>query len=130
MTPSSFKWVEARNKCNADLCFDLLVEQVESDVESINNLKARSNKAWTFTRQNGKVIVALSVDGFHDSSIVFTLSKEAIAVKLSVNSNYTPLFEAIPHLLDDTRCKLEIDSIPVEIWQVSRRALEQLFFKA
>ena len=45
MTLSSFKWVEARNKCNADLCFDLLVEQVQSDVESINNLKARSNKA-------------------------------------------------------------------------------------
>ena len=124
MTPSSFKWVEERNKCNTVLCFDLLVEQVRSDVESINALKASSNKEWTFTRQNGKVIVALSVDGCHDSSIVFTLSKEAIAVKLSANDTYTPLFEAIPHLLDDTRCKLEIDSIPVRSGEKGDRIVQ------
>ena len=44
------------------------------------------------------------------------------------HGTHTPLFEAITRLLDDTSGKLDIDHVPVAIWQVSRRALERLFF--
>ncbi len=82
-----------------------------------------------FVRQNGQMIVTRSVDGRHDSSIVFTLSKEAIVVEEVDTGNRTTLFKAIPYFLGDRTCKLEINDVPVETWQVSRRALERLFFE-
>ncbi len=129
MPPSSFNWVEARRICTPKLQFDLLAEEVKSNVECINKLESR-NGAWTFERKpNEKITVARYVENFPDSSIVFRLSKEAIVVtRPDGHGNHTPLFEAISRLLDDTSCKLEIDHVPVEIWQVSRRALESLFF--
>ena len=130
MTPSSFKWVEARSNCTTGLHFNFLAEQVESDVEDMNRLTKAGNTVWMFSRQNGKIIVQRSVDGFADCSVVFTHSEANIAVKRSDrNGNATALFQAIPNLLGDRRCTLEIDTAPVEIWQVSRRALERLFFE-
>ena len=95
----------------------------------MNRLTKTDNTVWIFNRQNGKIIVQRSVDGFADCSIIFTHSKADIAVKRSDHDgNATALFQAIPHLLADRRCTLEIDTAPVEIWQVSRRALDSLFF--
>ena len=129
MTPVSFNWVEARSNCTTGLHFNLLAEQVESDVEHMNRLTKTNNTVWMFNRQNGKIIVHRSVDGLADCSVVFTHSEADIAVKRSDHhGNTTALFQAIPHLLGDQRCTLEIDTAPVEIWQVSRRALESLFF--
>ena len=129
MPPSSFNWVEARRMCTPKLQFGLLAEEVMKNVKCINKLESR-NGAWTFElKPNEKIIIARYVEEFQDSSIVFRLSKEAIVVTRSDgHGNHAPLFEAIPRLLDDTSYKLEIDDVPVEIWQVSRRALEGLFF--
>ena len=128
MIPSVINWVEERSKCNTELLFNVLAEQVKLDVDSISALKTL-NVGWGFVRHNGQIIVTRSVDGCHDSSIVFTLSKEAIVVEEVDTGNRTTLFQAIPYFLGDRTCKLEINDVPVETWQVSRRALERLFFE-
>ena len=128
MTSSSFNWVEARSKCTTFACFELLAEQVRSDVDSVGVLNAKSNVRWGYERHNWKIIVYRTVDSFPDYSIVFTSSNEAITVEHVVNGNRTKLFQSIPHLLDDRTCKLEINDVPVAIWQVSRKALDGLFF--
>ena len=71
-----------------------------------------------------------ALENIPDSSIVFRLSQEAIVItRPDRHGTHTPLFEAIPRLLDNTSGKLDMDHVPVEIWQVSRRALERLFFR-
>ena len=132
----SFNWVEARSLCTPTLQFDLLAEEVTSNVAYINQSDSRNGNVTftvTFNRKlNGKlheIIVARCRENIPDASIVFRLSQEAIVItRPDRHGHHTPLFEAIPRLLDDTSGKLEMDHVPVEIWQVSRRALERLFF--
>ena len=125
--PQVFNWVKARSKCTPARQFYLLAEQVDSDVTTINTLNLQSLE-WTFTRQNGKIIVSRLFQGQPETAVVFIETKDAIVVKRSCQGNYTLLFEAIPHVLDESGCKLEIANVPVKIWQVSQRALEHLFF--
>ena len=132
----SLNWVEARSLCTPTLQFDLLAEEVTANVASINQSDSRNGDVTftvTFNRKpNGKlheIIVARCIENIPDASIVFRLSQEAIVItRPDRHGTHTPLFEAIPRLLDDTSGKLDIDHVPVEIWQVSRRALERLFF--
>ena len=122
--------MEARSKCTTSECFEKLAEQVRLDVDSIKALNSTSNVDWGYSRQNGKIVVHRTVDGFPDGSIVFTSSKEAITVEDVENKdNRKTLFQASPRLLDDRTCKLEINDVPVEIWQVSRKALDRLIFE-
>ena len=128
MTPRSFNWVEARSKCTPELQFQLLEEQVQSDVEAFQKLASQS-RYCTLDRTHEKLIISRSMNGIPDSSVVCQLSKEAISfTRKDATGNRTLLFTAIPHLLDDLGCQLEVDGVPLALWQVSRRAFEGLFF--
>ena len=122
-------WVKERSKCTASVRFEMLAEQVKSDVDAMEALQT-TNVKWAFNRQNQKIVVARSIDGFPDAQVVFTLSKEAITAEyVEDNDHRTTLFKATPHFLDSGTCKLKINGTAVETWQVSHQALDRLFFR-
>ena len=65
-----------------------------------------------------------------DACIAFSLSQDGALLVESESPSHerSPMFKAVARLQDDGRCRLEVDGAPVHVWQVSKRALEGLFF--
>ena len=106
---------------------------MDSDVKTANALNRRGVKFKLNTEATGKIIVLRERDlgGFNESmAIVFELLPDKIAVTERRGPGFTEgaLFCAAPGLNQEGECLLEIDGQPLKLWQVSRKALENLFF--
>ena len=122
--PQMFDWVKAREKCTTHELYERLFHRVDVDCKSyekINperiNFGKEQDRFWVSRKEKGIVIVF-----YRKEECITVTSKDA-------QENETTLFEVKPHLFDDVGCKFEIkNDKPLEAWQVSRRALEDLFF--
>lgn len=118
-------WVKARSACSSKRVFETLYEVVESDVKSANALNNLAAK-FHVTHHHKKIIVSREEeDGDAVTNIVFELSPGAITVKQGPDK---PLFSARPRLSETGECLLEVDGTLYQLWQVSQKALEDLFF--
>ena len=130
--PQIFNWVKARSECSLERVFLLFSEVLESDVKTMQGL-ARSGVLYEQTRGERKVVVCRTRDcggGIKEAEgVVFELVDGAItATAKDARGNGTQLFKAKPSLEPNGACKLEVDGEGLELWQVSRKALEPLFF--
>jgi hypothetical protein len=128
--PKTFDWVKARSECSLRHVFLMLAEVIDSDVKAaqshIPGAKFKINKT-----SDDKFIVVKSWDASgvdQAESVAFEATKQGIAVK-DVRTGKR-LFLAKPELTANGDCKLRSDDNPdaLEMWQVSRKALEDLFF--
>jgi hypothetical protein len=117
-----FNWVKARSACSLKSVFLLLAEIVDSDVKAANELP--EGRRFSLERQDRKLIV-IRESRESPAAIVFELS----ATEIRVREAEKTLFVARPSLERDGKCRLEVDGDPLELWQVSRKALEELFFE-
>lgn len=134
--PKVFDWVKARSECSLRHVFLQLAEVVDSDVKSIVRQSSReqgiSRAKFTLDRvSEDKFIVVKTWNDFgaeQGESVVFELIKQGIAAKLGRAGKQ--LFVARPALTKTGDCKLRIEGEPepLELWQVSQKALEDLFF--
>ena len=126
---SAFNWVAARAECSPDRAFHALAEVVDSDVKAANGLR-RSGVSFHFHGEaTGKIVVIRELDrgGVKElRSVVFELISGEIVTKKGPENSV--LFSAVPSLNRNGECLLEIEGDSYELWQVSRRALESLFF--
>jgi hypothetical protein len=123
----SFDWVNERAKCSLKRVFATLYEVVESDVKAANGLRI-PDVSFHATMQSRKIIVSRQNDDQDTiGNVVFELAANAIEVREGADKH---LFSARPSLTEDGKCKLEVDDKPFELWQVNRKALEDLFFGA
>jgi hypothetical protein len=62
--------------------------------------------------------------------IVFELSASKITVIKTIPATLerTTLFSAVPYLTEEGECLLEVDGSFLKLWQVSRKALDDLVF--
>jgi hypothetical protein len=66
---------------------------------------------------------------FGGSGVMFKRTESGIVVDMETKGKPgRVLFEARAALGFEGRCRYEIDGQPLELWQISRRALEDLFF--
>jgi hypothetical protein len=130
--PSVFDWVTARSQCSLKALFRLLVEVVESDTAVARGLtpQAREVKVNRLTEQKIFVSVLRTFGGFPESSgVVLELqSNELVVTAVSPEGSDKALFTGSPRLWPDGHCRFEVNGHPLELWQVSQRALEHLFF--
>lgn len=126
------EWVAARAKCSVVEMLERLRGEVRSDVKVRNNILDDSGDRDRFrfvshdahgfavtdswSRQRERSVTA-TVDG---NQIVFTVvdgkNQHALAVSVTLD--------------DDLKCRFKVDDQSLEPWQVSKRALESLFFDA
>jgi hypothetical protein len=130
----NFNWVKARSECSLVPVFAALREVVDSDVKEVNELN-RPRLRFTLNPEAGSaskfvVIRQQDMSGFFQAfTVVFELKDDAIVVTArDQTGNGKPLFSAKPSLKPDGQCMLDIDGEPCFLWQVSRKALEALFF--
>ena len=130
---ASFNWVQARSECSVERVFQILAEVVDSDVKAANALNRRGVTFHVNRDARGKLIVARNRDlgGFSDVTIVvFELEPGRIVVtRKTANIDDKTLFSAAPSLNEQGQCLLEVAGDQLQLWQVSRRALEDLFFE-
>jgi hypothetical protein len=130
--PKSHNWVKARSECSIEHLFMLLAEVVDTDVKTINERDMRSVR-FEFKRLNeSKFLVVKSMDygtGMRGvDSVVFERTRAEIAVYTASYDGPKAFFTAKPSFDGAGSCRLEVSDQPLELWQVSRKALEDLFF--
>jgi hypothetical protein len=132
--PEVFDWVTARAECSAPQMFLLLIERVESDVKA---MQARLDSGYQITVNkvaDDKFIVSKRHNeggfAFGGHAVVVERTTSGIVAQLT-NSQGTkqPFFSAKVLLGPDGRCRYEVSGEALELWQVSRMALEDLFFQ-
>lgn len=131
--PRVFNWVKARAECSVGRIFLLLSEVVESDVKAIMELPGR-NGTYQRTRVSETKFAVSRTQDFgggikQDDGVIFERASGAIVVTAKfAGSDERQLFSAKPSLEPNGDCRLEVNDESLELWQVSRKALEDLFF--
>lgn len=132
IVPKTCDWVTRRAECSVEKLFLLLVEVVESDVKVMHARSLPHGPSFTTNKPTSGKLVVMKM--FPDSTIagnvVFERTIGGIEVRMLKRArDEQALFTAKPSLSAEGECRLEIDYLPMELWQVSRRALEDLFFR-
>ena len=127
--PKTCDWVKVRHECSLDQMFILLSEVIDSDVKS---MESRTKDVIALGKPAEKKLVVSrkwDIGGMMTSeAIVFEQTRDGISVKDARTEKH--LFIAKPTVNQVGECKLEVDDQALELWQVSRKALEGLFFPA
>lgn len=123
-------WVRARADCTPDFVFKALRELVWRDVAEANEIPPakrfrRTFRAETITGGPHPMFrVQRSPD---DASIFFHLRSTEIHV---AHGNNELLFAVTPEWnAEESRCDLFVDGVQCELWQISKKALSDLFFR-
>jgi len=130
--PEDVDWVAAQARCNAASMFERLRARVRQDVQRRNGMFDR-NDGWKFA--------------FHENRDQFEVSRTVASGLTGVNAGAVVRFErAGPRIhvqgedvdvdfitavtLDVTGlCRFVVDEAIYSEWEISRMALEQLFFE-
>lgn len=129
--PETLDWVTIRGKCSVEHLFGLLAETIDSDVKVMQERLKGSGLLLEYQMvSRSKIVVSkMSVAGgfIAGPNVVFEFTSGGITAQ--TNPDGKRLFLAKPSFSGITgKCKLEIDGQLLELWQVSRRGLEDLFF--
>ena len=132
MTPS-FDWVTARSECSLNRFFDLLRERIDTDVKKINELNRRGIKFTLNTDISAdKLIVSRERDCgaiAEHLAIVFERHENSISIRKRAAQIDEALFDGAPTMNEHGECVFTVGDDSLRIWQVSRKALESLFFQ-
>jgi len=120
----AFDWVSARAACSLLSVFQILGERVRTDVD-IANRAPGSKRRFRVAIDPLKIVVARTHPAEEAANIVFELCATDVAVRKGASAQ---LFRARPALNEDGECLLEVDGQTLRLWQVSRKALEDLMF--
>jgi hypothetical protein len=129
--PENFDWVRARAACSLFQFFEKLKLQIEEDVKARNAISPQQPQ-YKFSIVNaGNNGFSVLIEGtsewnrIHDS-VRFTISND----KISVFTIGGLMFDATVTLCDDGECRARIGGQEYDSWQLRKKALEELFFKA
>jgi len=117
-------WVTARSVCSLNRVFQTLYEVIDSDVKTANGLRLQG-VGFHASFQHKKVVVTREENDDAVRAVVFELTPVSIVVREGKSKE---LFSAKPRLSDTGECMLEVDGQLYQLWQISQKALEDLFF--
>lgn len=129
-----FDWVTARAECTIAGLFALLVSAIQRDVKRMEAIDKTQGVSRRFvvnaTETDCRV---MRTPGGHqpmEAGVVASLASDGRVRVDAIQPNHErrSMFTAAVHLQEDGQCRLAIDDAPLPVWQVSKRALEDLFF--
>jgi hypothetical protein len=127
--PSDYDWVAARAACSPLNMLSLLKADAEKNVAAIKAAtKAEGREIFLSVFDNGHSFGVVRRTHVGEIGVRFTLYRDEIAVE-SQGVDVGP-FTATLTLDDDGDCRLLVGGQMLDRWQVLRRALEPLFFRA
>ena len=136
--PKELNWVAGFANCSIQSLFQDLARLTENDVANANEVARQQAPSLTFFhRRNGpEIIVTRRKVGSPDAAVAFELSNQSINVKGKKPGVSDHLFALVPAFTEDGECLVRIvdiggddDGRQLRLWQVTRKALEELFFR-
>ena len=122
--PKTFDWVTERNKCSIQEMFKRLCKVVELDCNIANKLFTWNTQFRGLDQNEFTVVVSRTC-------VIFSREGSNLKVlKQSGNTEPKELFTAHTRLLENGDCVFVVEDKNLFPWQVSRRALEGLLFRA
>lgn len=128
---SSFSWVRERSRCSLGVLFGTLATAIKQDVDTANELLqeiGNKHQSFKYNRDRNVITVIRSrrtvTNEIEQHTVEFTVSSIAI----TVSRDEAKQFSAIPSLSTEGKCTMIAEGDELEIWQVCRKALEDLFF--
>jgi len=125
--PPTFDWVTARHNCSAMTMLERLRQQVKTDTRRYNELNR--TERFVFDQSEDRDVYRFTVldrQGRARRGVQFDWDGEAIQIAAS-GIELRPMKVTFT-VTDDGECKFRIGDDVLDQWQVSRRALESLFF--
>jgi len=137
--PSRLDWVEKRTRCSLRALFADLSSTVKSDIESAlrhqSSLRSAPLKLTADAFEHRLVVTAIwdLGNGAEEEAVVFRCvdNEDVIDVEyLTERNGKVPqrMFTATRRLSEDGRCVLAVGGQALELWQISRMALEEFLF--
>lgn len=131
--PQACDWVKARNECSIERVFQSLRTMVG---EHVDEMKVSGRSIYTFSVNDqlpSVFAVTAKYGNLFSKAIQFEHTSTGTLEVREVGRQgpaRDPMFVAVPRLSEDGACRLHLegDPQPLFLWQVSRKALEELFF--
>ena len=125
-----FNWVKARSDCSANLEFCRLKKKVKFDTEEKTNNRRHidSHFVYRFEDFDGNEFIVTREYRHQNLSVNFILRENFIMITGDLDDSKTDM-ELTLTLNYEGLCRFKIDGKGEYLpWQVSRKALEHLFF--
>lgn len=122
---SDFDWVRERANCTLRTVFERLVSGVKGDVDERQRIVTESGQHKRFEYHeevSGRLLVTRAEPGY-SAKVEFVHSADRITIEKAGKSS-----SARPGLLSKGECALIVDGVEMQLWQVRRFALGELFF--
>jgi hypothetical protein len=126
--PDEIDWVKLRLDSTPAAAFARLQAMVQQDVNTLNSdtgirvsyeLKGAGAETFIVSKQSGADWLG---------SVLFDLTREGIDVRKSEGRHPELLFEVVPFLTPEGTVRFRVGSEVLTAWQLTRKALEPLFF--
>ncbi len=124
--PPSFNWVQARHACSPRSIFELLKIGAAEDVKFVNDL--RGKEQFTLVSDpSGELFSVIRVGSDPERLVNFSIADTELSIKPSIGSS----FRVTLALNSSGECKVKIKGRDeeLELWQLLRMGLEELFFE-
>ncbi len=122
-------WVKQRASCTINDLFQALLSRLKADIEEKREVHPDSE--FTVKRKvAGDVLEKVAILGPKHLGLtpIVELKKEGATIK--VHGTEGEMFVVMPKWDQETaECLLLIDDKPLDLWQISQRALYPLFFR-
>ena len=132
--PATFNWVKACYACAPEQVFIALREVVDSDIRDFTKVPHRSDEQIEMSLSTETKFIVVKKwnagDVIDSATVVFERNANG-TINATEGRSQAVLFTGRPVLMPYGTCRLVIDgedSAGLELWQVSRRALENFFF--
>jgi hypothetical protein len=117
-----FDWVKARAQCSLGVIFRKLKAAAARDVDSINAIFAETKTASVVELSELSDRFLVIKQG---RSAEFKLTASSISINVDEGRRE---LAAVPALNPEGDCRLLVNGNELELWQVCRLALEEIFF--
>jgi hypothetical protein len=122
--PAEFDWVRECSRCSLKGALATLRETVSSDLNAFNRLNP-DKKFQLEAKEDGDKFIIRRPE--HMRMVVFEIDPSGQR-QIDIRNGPNVAFSAIPEICPDGECWLKVGEQYFRFWQISKRALEALFF--
>lgn len=124
-------WVRDRADCNLAVTFNALFSVAKRDVAEANRVEALTSPSTDFAiqRENGGIEPTFCVSRRVGGNTVKEVQFQQSPMEICIDPTNGEAFR-VRAQWDSSKncCELFVNDVPCEVWQISKKALEQLFF--
>lgn len=126
---AEFDWVNALAECSCEVFQERLHSETQSDAETRTSQTSKDRITFDVARTGAaRIMVTRAGTGQPIPRIDFVLETDAIVVEEHLGEHAAVKFRATPGVNNPGDCTLTVNGSELELWQVRRLALQDLFF--